>query len=53
MRLKHGKVRGKEEKKYPCEACGCDKVYMRQDARLKHYRKRHPELNPSAAVRRK
>jgi hypothetical protein len=52
MRLRHGKVRGQEEKEYSCEAVACNKVYMRQDARLKHYRKRHPELNPSAAVRR-
>jgi hypothetical protein len=53
MRLKHGKARGLEEKEYPCEAFGCRKFYMRQDARLKHYRKQHPELNPSVVVRRK
>jgi hypothetical protein len=53
MRLKHGKTHGQEEKEYSCEASNCSKVYMRQDARLKHYRKVHPQLNASIAVRRK
>lgn len=37
-RLRHtsgGKV-------YPCE--DCDKIFRRQDARLKHYRRKHPNL---------
>jgi len=29
-----------------CEAGGCGKVFMRVDARLKHYRKSHPGLVP-------
>jgi hypothetical protein len=53
MRLKHGKIQGREEKEYPCEASNCSKRYMRQDARLKHYRKEHPQLNPRVALRRK
>jgi len=39
MRLKHGD----DDRKYNCE--GCRKVFKRQDARLKHYRKHHPELS--------
>jgi uncharacterized Zn-finger protein len=53
MRLKHGKIQGREEKEYPCEASNCSKIYMRQDARLKHYRKKHPQLNPRVALRRR
>ncbi|KAF2018141.1 hypothetical protein BU24DRAFT_421140 [Aaosphaeria arxii CBS 175.79] len=34
-----------------CEA-GCGKVYRRQDARLKHYRKCHPHLAQPAVTRR-
>jgi hypothetical protein len=41
LRLKHGPV---EEKGYVCESVGCGKVFKRQDARLKHHRRRHPEL---------
>ncbi|KAI4641656.1 hypothetical protein J4E93_007754 [Alternaria ventricosa] len=29
---------------YECEDLTCDKVFKRQDARLKHYRKYHPHL---------
>jgi hypothetical protein len=53
MRLKHSNTKGPEDREYPCEAMGCDKVYMRQDARLKHLRKVHPELRVAAAVPRK
>ncbi|KAH5774905.1 hypothetical protein HBI16_100240 [Parastagonospora nodorum] len=28
---------------YPCEVKGCGKTYLRPDARLKHYRKRHAD----------
>jgi hypothetical protein len=27
-----------------CESLGCNRVFKRKDARLKHYRKHHPEL---------
>lgn len=39
MRWQHG-TNGTHE--YPCGAC--DRVFQRQDARLKHQRKRHPEF---------
>lgn len=29
---------------YICEANGCALVFQRSDARLRHYRKKHPEL---------
>jgi hypothetical protein len=29
---------------YPCESDSCERVFKRQDARLKHYRKKHPNL---------
>ncbi|KAH7095370.1 hypothetical protein FB567DRAFT_543702 [Paraphoma chrysanthemicola] len=45
IRLKHGE----EERMYCCEA-GCQKIYLRQDARLKHYRSWHPEFNAPAIV---
>jgi uncharacterized Zn-finger protein len=40
MRLKHGQ----EVREYACEVKRCGKTFMRQDARLKHYRKKHPRL---------
>lgn len=51
MRLIHG-PRGKETV-YRCEAMHCDKTFKRKDARLKHYRNKHPELGASIAVPRK
>jgi len=39
-RQKHD-VRAKE---WVCEASGCGQVFQRSDARLKHQRRRHPEL---------
>lgn len=36
-RQKHGE----EEQSYPCEESYCSRVFKRQDARLKHYRKQH------------
>jgi hypothetical protein len=29
----------------PCEAAGCDRFYLRKDAKLEHLFKRHPELS--------
>ncbi|KAF1840995.1 uncharacterized protein K460DRAFT_410388 [Cucurbitaria berberidis CBS 394.84] len=52
-RLKHGQAQGQEERIYPCEADGCSKVYKRQDARLKHYRKKHRSMAPGPALSRK
>ncbi|KAF2034871.1 hypothetical protein EK21DRAFT_84991 [Setomelanomma holmii] len=43
MRLKHSL----QERLCPCEVCG--KVFQRQDARLKHYRNRHPALSTAPA----
>lgn len=52
LRLKH--LDGQEERAYHCEVPGCSKVYCRQDARLKHYRKRHGDvMNVAAAKSRK
>lgn len=46
IRLKH------KGQQYPCRVC--DKVFQRQDARLKHYRGKHSDnLELPAAVRRK
>lgn len=43
-RLKHS---GNADTKYECEQYGCNRVFKRQDARLKHYRSHHPHLaNP-------
>jgi hypothetical protein len=38
---------------YVCEADGCHKAYYRQDARLKHYRTKHPHLAPPVSARRR
>jgi hypothetical protein len=47
MRLKHGA----EERTYQCEAKNCRRIFKRQDARLKHYRKQHRWLlRPPAAM---
>ena len=35
---------------YRCEASGCMKSFVRTDARLKHYRRSHPELASSSPV---
>jgi hypothetical protein len=50
LRIKHGANEQKRE--YPCEIEDCPKTYMRQDARLKHYRKEHPALAAPAESRR-
>jgi len=36
---------------YVCEDEECDRVFRRQDARLKHYRKHHPSLARPAVPR--
>jgi uncharacterized Zn-finger protein len=38
---------------YICEDEGCDRVFRRQDARIKHYRKYHPHLTSGPAFSRK
>lgn len=48
MRLRHAS-RG-SDKDYFCEAKHCGKSFRRQDARLKHYRKQHPELGTPPAM---
>ncbi|KAH8712101.1 hypothetical protein GQ44DRAFT_426653 [Phaeosphaeriaceae sp. PMI808] len=50
MRLKHPQTQS-QEKEYQCQSCS--KVYKRQDARLKHYRRRHPQLLPTPVHPRK
>jgi hypothetical protein len=42
VRHKHAEAK---EGQYICIAKGCDRVFARQDARLKHARKRHPGLH--------
>ncbi|CAO2650603.1 Nn.00g018950.m01.CDS01 [Neocucurbitaria sp. VM-36] len=51
--LSQGQSQGQEERMYPCEEYGCSKVYKRQDARLKHYRKRHHHRAPGPPLSRK
>jgi len=46
------RTKHREDKVYVCEADTCAKEYRRRDARLKHYRKQHPELAASPLVRR-
>jgi hypothetical protein len=41
VRNKHGQVKGS----YTCRALDCLRTFRRQDARLKHERKAHPELD--------
>jgi hypothetical protein len=55
MRLKHMPGQGafKQEKRYSCQVEDCGKDFMRQDARLKHYRNKHPELGTAAPKSRK
>ncbi|KAF2024297.1 hypothetical protein EK21DRAFT_117891 [Setomelanomma holmii] len=40
LRLKH---RGSETTTFACEELSCDRIFQRQDARLQHYRKQHPD----------
>ncbi|KAH7075176.1 hypothetical protein FB567DRAFT_536302 [Paraphoma chrysanthemicola] len=47
-RLNHGLL---EPRTYQCHFSGCVKTFKRQDARLKHYRKRHPHLVSGAISR--
>jgi hypothetical protein len=37
-------------KLYPCVHPSCERVFKRQDARLKHHRRRHPELGEDEPV---
>jgi hypothetical protein len=46
VRMKH-KDGGRQ---YSCEVTGCESVFERQDARLKHYRKHHPDLAATPIV---
>ena len=38
------------ERMYPCKEC--DRTFMRSDARLKHYRKHHPNLDVGPPIQR-
>jgi hypothetical protein len=50
IRFKHGTAR----RSYPCEEPSCSKVFLRTDARLKHYRSHHSHLAPqSLTIRRR
>jgi hypothetical protein len=49
IRLKHGEAR---RGSYMCLAEGCFDVFQRSDARLKHARSKHPELNLPPSQRR-
>lgn len=46
-RSKHGADGAKQ---YCCEESSCLRIFQRQDARLKHHRKRHPHLGAQAAI---
>jgi hypothetical protein len=48
-RLKHMKQSGPTV--YPCQDESCNKVFSRQDARLKHYRKWHQQFAPNYLTR--
>jgi hypothetical protein len=50
VRLKHA---GADNALYKCNASDCHKIYQRQDARLKHERRKHPELHLSPAMTRR
>ncbi|ORX93465.1 hypothetical protein BCR34DRAFT_608561 [Clohesyomyces aquaticus] len=41
-KIAHGNATG-GAKVFPCQEEGCEKVYGRNDARLKHYRSKHPQ----------
>jgi hypothetical protein len=43
------KHRGETPVSYFCESEGCDRVFARKDARLKHHRKHHEHLVPNSA----
>jgi hypothetical protein len=47
-RQKHGE----QEQAYSCADEECERVFKRQDARLKHYRRKHPHLAPNSALQR-
>lgn len=51
VRMKHGK-HGEEGMLYPCEIDRCKNTFCRQDSRLKHYRKHHPELSLPSPISR-
>ena len=40
------------DKVYVCKVEECSEVFKRSDYRLKHYRKKHPELDVPAPTRR-
>ena len=41
---RHVRQKHKKTREYVCEEMWCDRVFLRADARLKHYRRRHPGL---------
>jgi hypothetical protein len=53
MRLKHSPSSKEEEREYACNATGCNKRFKRQDARLNHFRKHHPEIGAALPRSRK
>jgi hypothetical protein len=55
LRLKHSTKQDsvEAERRYFCQAEGCGKDFKRQDARLKHYRNKHPELGTAVPKPRK
>ena len=52
IRTKHG-APGGVAREYPCSKQGCGKIFRRNDAKLNHERKEHPELGRLSAVPRK
>jgi hypothetical protein len=43
---------GSNETVFPCEMASCTRMFKRQDARLKHYRRHHPQSGQIPSTRR-
>ncbi|OCK91422.1 uncharacterized protein K441DRAFT_575042, partial [Cenococcum geophilum 1.58] len=52
IRTKHG-APSSSAQEYPCSKQGCGKTFRRNDAKLNHERKEHPELDRLSTVPRK
>ncbi|KAJ8110723.1 hypothetical protein OPT61_g6506 [Boeremia exigua] len=49
---RHCRLTHKGKKEYLCQSPDCHQAFRRSDARLKHYRKHHPDLAPLPIERR-
>ncbi|CAN9120924.1 unnamed protein product [Alternaria alternata] len=48
---RHRRLKHKGPAVYACEHYHCDRVFQRQDARTKHYRRHHPQLAPECKAK--